>query len=327
MVSETQQRRIVDGSIRGVVGAISMPATLNYLGSEAVQQLLGYADRCRWVPNNDALIDISSLGPDLIPVSVALPGSSFRVDVGSGESLFTTRQLESAAAWSDAAIERSPDMLINDLPPSKNMLKWIAAGLSTTEVQNATTFSFSSGLNGPTAGVRSSVVPVSNLGSGIIDGVAKITARPALMFPCSKPGERIQPDVFAHELCHARQKETNPIVLFRSQGEILDSSVSNELEGYHVGAGVRRAVSNLDDIRLKRLISQGGVESLRQKYFQVFIDTIREERADVNHPYRVSAALIRAYGSYGVDTSGLLMSGYFDLRAAMDYFRQQSNPT
>lgn len=307
-----EQERFLATSIKGVKNALKMSSVIEQLGDENIGSMGELVARCEPIVSRDGVVDFSNLGEDQIPVFVSLRDNSaskseeIEIEMG-GNNVFTNLQESGIPEQLGViGIQSSFGMIKNIFYQNKPFKR-----------------SLSSFENGLSFGIHKLNTPVDT--ENILEGpLVSVVGRPGLMFPF-KPNsdKRIEPDIFAHELTHVRQKESRPVRYYSCQEDIDMDGLADEMEAYFVGSAVRRAISNLTQERLELLDLLNPETPKREKYFQITVDQIRLRHGNTEEPFSPTNELLDVYSKkYGISRRGMI-SGWFDIDEARKVFAEQ----
>lgn len=118
------------------------------------------------------------------------------------------------------------------------------------------------------------------------------------------------PDVLCHELVHVKQKIDRPVRVFGSQHDINMDALGDELEAYHMGAGVRIALE-----------SHKPVDQVTDPHTQLAAEGVRlDHNKGYLDPFAPSDSLYQAYQDRGM---GHILHGVLNYDAILQGFEPQ----
>ncbi len=263
MIDRTGKIKYFDRSIEAAESILSQQATIDNLGADRILNLSRLL--CRIVPvvsEQDVARMPRIFEPNTIPFVLVNSEGPYFFNLGNNQMSTAQRHNASRVIDSWGPGSKSSDEILDYL-----------FDLSSSNGAGKIPLSNSDQEGGETTGVAFTFSSLSlkkalDLNRTPAGKIAKFTLRPLIRFN-HKPGSgRVDSDVLFHELTHVSQRESRPITMLSSQDDADLIALGDELEAYHVGAGVRMAIdgSDLFDSNVTDPHLQKTVEAIRVKY-------------------------------------------------------------
>ncbi len=293
MIDRTGKIGYFDRSIEAAESILSQQETIKNLGSELVYRLSSLLGRIvPIVSEQDASRMPRILDADTIPFVVVNRNESYFFDLGNDQMSTAQRYSASRVIDSWGPRSKSSEEILDDL-----------GKLSLNNRAGRMPISIFEQEGGAVSGVRiifnsMSLKRALDLNRTPAGKIARFNLRPLIKFPHRPGAGHIDSDVLLHELTHLKQKEDCPITMFSSQDDADMLALGDELEAYHVGAGVRMALdgSDLFDTNVSDPYLQKSVEAIRLKY----------GNNPLNNPFRPTRRLLEIYQREGYHPDWML---------------------